>query len=68
MDGKRVLIKTEKLTKKYEQATAVDGLDLEIYQGGLRPPGSQRRRQDHHHPHVDGFDGAYGGHGPGRGA
>jgi len=33
MDGKRVLIKTEKLTKKYEQATAVDGLDLEIYQG-----------------------------------
>ena len=33
MDGKRVLIKTEKLTKRYEQATAVDGLDLEIYQG-----------------------------------
>ncbi len=33
MGKKRVVIKTENLTKRYEQVTAVKGLDLEIYQG-----------------------------------
>lgn len=35
MDDKRVVIKTQGLTKKYKDLIAVNNLDLEIYEGEI---------------------------------